>query len=72
MLEDRFTMRAGNATLLRRARLVLAQFHACTLKHGRVLLVRTKGDEMAGGYIALIIVIAVVVILGVVYFLRKK
>ena len=71
MFEDRFTMRAGNATLMRRARRVPAQPHACTLKHGRVLLVRTKEDDVAGGYIALIIVAAAAVILGVIYALRK-
>jgi hypothetical protein len=72
MFEDRFTMRAGNVTLVRRARHVLAQLHACALKHGRVLLARTKGDDVASGYIALIIVVAAVVILGVVYALRKR
>ena len=72
MFEDRFTMRSGNATLMRRARHALAQLHACALKHGRVLSERTKGDTVAGGYIALIIVAAAAVILGVIYALRKS
>ena len=38
----------------------------------QVVLARTKGDDVAGGYIALIIVAAAAVILGVVYFLRKR
>jgi hypothetical protein len=35
-------------------------------------LARTKEDDVASGYIALIVVAAAAVIAGVVYFLRKK
>jgi hypothetical protein len=37
-----------------------------------VLLARTEGDDVAGGYIAVIIVAAVAVILGVVYVLMNR
>lgn len=65
-------MLAGDATLMRRALDALARLHALTLGRGSTLLERTKEDDMAGGYIALIIVAAAAVILGVVYTLRKR
>lgn len=37
-----------------------------------VLLTRTEGDDVAGGYIAVIIVAVAAVVLGVVYALVKR
>jgi hypothetical protein len=72
MFEDRFTTPAESATLTRRDGHVLAQLHACPLKHERALSARTKGDVVATGYIILIVVAVVAVIAGVIYFVKKK